>query len=151
MKSTPIAFYGSRRITAQLQHEGYAVNRKRIQTYMREMGIWGLAPGPHTSSPHPRHPIYPYLLRGVTAAYPNHIWGIDITYSTLAAWLALSRGDYRLVFALRGGLGTVGNVGTAVCADGGSTSPCHGRARHLESRPGQPFYQSSVYGVALSR
>lgn len=83
-------FYGSRRITAQLQHEGYAVNRKRIQTYMREMGIWGLAPGPHTSTPHPRHPIYPYLLRGVTAAYPNHIWGIDITYSRLRhGWLYL--------------------------------------------------------------
>ncbi len=83
-------FYGSRRITAQLQHEGYAVNRKRIQTYMREMGIWGLAPGPHTSTPHPRHPIYPYLLRGVTAAYPNHIWGIDITYIRLRhGWLYL--------------------------------------------------------------
>ena len=57
---------------------------------MREMGIWGLAPGPHTSTPHPRHPIYPYLLRGVTAAYPNHIWGIDITYSRLRhGWLYL--------------------------------------------------------------
>ena len=44
-------FYGSRRMTAQLQREGYAVNRKRIQHYMREMGIWGLAPGPQTSPP----------------------------------------------------------------------------------------------------
>lgn len=57
---------------------------------MREMGIWGLAPGPHTSTPHPGHTIYPYLLRGVTAAYPNHIWGIDITYIRLRhGWLYL--------------------------------------------------------------
>ncbi|AEJ40391.1 transposase IS3/IS911 family protein [Sulfobacillus acidophilus TPY] len=49
-------FYGSRRMTAQLQREGHPVNRKRIQRYMHEMGIWGIAPGPHTSTPHPQHP-----------------------------------------------------------------------------------------------
>ncbi len=37
-------FDGSQRMTAPWQREGYAVNRKRIQHYMREMGIWGLAP-----------------------------------------------------------------------------------------------------------
>ena len=83
-------FYGSRRITAQLQHEGHLVNRKRIQGYMREMGIWGLAPGPHTSTPHPTHPLYPYLLKNVVAAHPDHVWGIDITYIRLRhGWLYL--------------------------------------------------------------
>lgn len=83
-------FYGSRRMTAQLQREGHAVNRKRIQHYMREMGIWGLAPGPQTSTPHPEHKIYPYLLKDITAAYPNHVWGIDITYIRLHhGWLYL--------------------------------------------------------------
>ncbi len=77
-------FYGSRRMTVQLQQEGHAINRKRVQRYMREMGIWGLAPGPHTSTRHSAHPIYPYLLKGVTPAYPNHVWGIDITYIRLA-------------------------------------------------------------------
>lgn len=33
---TTRTFYRSRRITARLQHKGYAVNRKRIQSYMRE-------------------------------------------------------------------------------------------------------------------
>ena len=75
-------FYGSRRMTAQLQHEGHAVNRKRVQRYMRDMGIWGIAPGPHTSTPQPGHKIYPYLLKGVMPAFPNHVWGIDITYRT---------------------------------------------------------------------
>ena len=66
------------------------VNRKRVQRYMREMGIWGLAPGPQTSTRHPQHPVYPYLLKGVTPAYPNPVWGIDVTDIRLVhGWLYL--------------------------------------------------------------
>lgn len=43
-------FYGSRRMTAPLNQEGYAMNRKRVQRDLRAMGIWGLAPGPQTST-----------------------------------------------------------------------------------------------------
>ena len=68
-------FYGSRKIAKDL---GY--NRKRIQRLMREMGIEAIYQKPNVSIPHPDHRIYPYLLRGVTARYPNHIWGTDITY-----------------------------------------------------------------------
>lgn len=83
-------FDGSRRMTAPLQREGHAVNRKRIQHYMRDMGIWGLAPGPRTHTPHPKHPIYPYLLKKVIPAYPHHVCGIDITYIRLQqGWLYL--------------------------------------------------------------
>jgi putative transposase len=87
---TATPFYGSRRMTAVLRQEGWSVNRKRVQHAMRAMGLRGLAPGPDTSRPHPAHRIYPYLLRGVTAAYPNHVWGIDITYIRLrGTWLYL--------------------------------------------------------------
>jgi putative transposase len=83
-------YYGSRRITAVLRQEGQVINRKAVQRHMQEMGIAGVAPGPHTSRRHPTHPVYPYLLRSVTAAYPNHVWGIDITYVRLqAGWLYL--------------------------------------------------------------
>jgi putative transposase len=83
-------FYGSRRMPAQLNPEGYAMNRKHVQRDMREMGIWGLAPGPHTSTRHPQHPVYPYLLNGVTPAYPNPVWGIDVTDIRLVhGWLYL--------------------------------------------------------------
>lgn len=83
-------YYGSRRITAVLRQEGQVVNRKAVQRHMQEMGIAGLAPGPHTSRRHPTHPVYPYLLRTVTAAQPNHVWGIDITYVRLqGSWLYL--------------------------------------------------------------
>ncbi len=87
---TAYPFYGSRRVTATLCREGQEVNRKAVQRHMREMGIAGVAPGPHTSRPHPTHPTYPYLLRHTTAAHPNHVWGIDITYIRLqAGWLYL--------------------------------------------------------------
>jgi putative transposase len=83
-------YYGSRRIAAVLRQEGQVVNRKAVQRHMQEMGIAGLSPGPHTSRRHPRHPVYPYLPRYITAAYPDHVWGIDITYVRLqAGWLYL--------------------------------------------------------------
>jgi putative transposase len=83
-------YYGSRRLAAQLRREGLQVNRKAVQRHMREMGIAGIAPGPLTSTPSPEHRVYPYLLRGVTARYPNHVWGVDITYvKTQGSWLYL--------------------------------------------------------------
>lgn len=83
-------FYGSRKI-AFLLHPEFGVSRPTVQAYMREMGIFALVPGPHTSKSAPQHPIYPYLLRNMTAAYPNHIWGIDVTYIRLQhGWLYLT-------------------------------------------------------------
>lgn len=83
-------FYGSRRIAAVLRQEGTVLNRKAVQRHMREMGIAGISPGPATSKPAPRHRVYPYLLRSLTSAYPNHVWGIDITYIRLqAGWMYL--------------------------------------------------------------
>jgi putative transposase len=87
---TACPFYGSRRITAQLRREGREINRKAVQRHMREMGIAGICPAPNGSRRHAQHPVYPYLLRHVTAAYPNHVWGIDITYIRLRqGWLYL--------------------------------------------------------------
>ncbi len=83
--------YGSRRIAVMLKEDYHlVVNRKAVQRHMREMGIAGISPGPNLSQRHPEHRIYPYLLRGVTAAYPNHVWSIDITYIRLVAgWMYL--------------------------------------------------------------
>jgi putative transposase len=82
-------FYGSRKITALLRAE-WLINRKRVQRYMREMGLAGVCPGPNLSRPAPGHQIYPYLLRHIRARYPNHIWGIDITYIRMVSgWLYL--------------------------------------------------------------
>jgi len=83
-------FYGSRKIAFLLRSE-FGVSPPTVQAYMREMGIFALVPGPHTSKSAPPHPIYPYLLRNVTASHPNHIWGMDITYIRLThGWLYLT-------------------------------------------------------------
>lgn len=87
---TEFPFYGSRRVTVQLRREGREITRKTVQRHMREMGIRGIAPGPNLSKRTQAHAVYPYLLRNVTAAYPNHIWGIDITYIRLhKGWMYL--------------------------------------------------------------
>lgn len=87
---TACPFYGSRRITAQLQCEGTVINRKTVQRHMREMGIVGVAPGPNLSQRRKEHTVYPYLLRGVAINHPNHVWGIDITYIRLQKhWMYL--------------------------------------------------------------
>jgi putative transposase len=83
-------FYGSRRLSVCLQREGLVINRKAVQRHMREMGIVAIYPGPNLSKRELAHRVYPYLLRGVRAAEPDHIWGIDITYIRLVGgWLYL--------------------------------------------------------------
>lgn len=77
-------FYGSRRIAQELSQEGDPVNRKRVQRLMNLMGIESTAPKPKTSQPAPEHPVYPYLLRGLTINRANQVWCTDITYIPMA-------------------------------------------------------------------
>ena len=78
-------FYGSRRMTFDLNEEGRGVNRKRVQRLMRLMGLVGLVPRPGTSKAAAGNKIYPYLLRGVAVTEPNHVWASDITYIPMAS------------------------------------------------------------------
>jgi len=88
---TDYPFYGSRRMQAVLNKDDQIdISRQRVQRYMREMGIAGICPGPNLSRRDTEHRIYPYLLRGITAGYRNHIWGVDVTYIRLkGGWLYL--------------------------------------------------------------
>lgn len=81
-------FYGSRRMAVFLRGRGHRVNRKRVQRLMRGMGLAGMAPGPATSKPHPKHKVYPYLLRGVAVTRPDQVWSTDLTYIRLARGFA---------------------------------------------------------------
>jgi putative transposase len=74
-------YYGTRRMLHELESRyGICIGRDRIRHLMQRLGLEAIYPKPNTSKPSPGHKIYPYLLRGVTAAYPNHILGTDITY-----------------------------------------------------------------------
>lgn len=87
---TQYPFYGSRRIAAVLRHEEVPTNRTTVQRYMQEMGIAAIHPRPNLSRRNASHPVYPYLLRHTTSQYPNHVWGIDITYIRLrGGWMYL--------------------------------------------------------------
>jgi putative transposase len=78
---TETPFYGTRRITEYLRKEhDLQVERKRIRRLMQLMGLETIYPKPNLSKPAPEHRVFPYLLRGVTAKCPNHIWSTDITY-----------------------------------------------------------------------
>ena len=77
-------FYGSRSIARELGKKGYKANRKRVQRLMRLMGLESVAPKPSTSKPNEEHPVYPYLLRGLTISRPDQVWATDITYIPLA-------------------------------------------------------------------
>ncbi len=63
--------------------EGQDTCRETVRQYMAEMGLQVIYPKPNLSQRHPDHPIYPYLLRHITASYPNHIWGIVSTHIRL--------------------------------------------------------------------
>lgn len=87
---TACPFYGARKIAQALGEEGILIARKTVGAYMQEMGLEAIYPKPNLSQPAPAHRVYPYLLRGVRSAYPNHIWGIDITYiRLLSGWTYL--------------------------------------------------------------
>lgn len=81
---------GAIRLTHLLNKEGDGINRKTVRAYMIQMGLEAIYPKPHLSQSAPEHKVYPYLLRGVVSGYPNHIWGIDITYvRLLGGWMYL--------------------------------------------------------------
>jgi putative transposase len=76
-------FYGRRKILVELRRAGHQVNGKRVHRLMQVMGLQAMVPGPHTSTRHPKHPIYPYLLGGIDVVRPNQVWATDITYIPL--------------------------------------------------------------------
>jgi putative transposase len=81
---TRTPFYGSRKMTAWLETQGHAVNRKRISRLMEVLGIEAVYPKPKLSQPGEGHKIYPYLLRGMKVERVHQVWSTDITYIRMA-------------------------------------------------------------------
>ena len=77
-------FYGSRRMRAWLNRQGFPVSRKRVQRLMRVMGLRAIYRRPRTSQPAPQRRVYPYLLGKAKITRPNQVWAADITYLPMA-------------------------------------------------------------------
>jgi len=78
-------FYGSRRIRVALETEyQITIGRDHVRRLMATMGIEAIYPKKkkNTSVADNSHQKYPYLLSGIMADHPNHIWGTD-KYSTI--------------------------------------------------------------------
>jgi putative transposase len=77
-------FAGSRMMRDMLHQDDLYSGRRHVSTLMRRMGIRALYRKPNTSRRHPRHPVYPYLLRGQAVTRSNQVWAMDITYIPMA-------------------------------------------------------------------
>jgi putative transposase len=77
-------FAGARMLRDMLAREGTVVGRRHVGTLMRRMGIEALYRKPNTSKRHPKHAVYPYLLRGLDIDRANRVWAMDITYVPMA-------------------------------------------------------------------
>jgi putative transposase len=78
--------YGSRRITAELQHQGWEVNRKRVQRMMREGNLLCLRePSSWLVTTDSKHglSVFPNLTADLEVTGLNQLWVADITYIRL--------------------------------------------------------------------
>jgi transposase InsO family protein len=78
--------YGYRRLTALLKRAGWAVNHKRIQRLLREMGLQRPVKRRKTRTTHSQHdfPRYPNRVADLKPSRPDEVWVVDITYVRLA-------------------------------------------------------------------
>jgi transposase InsO family protein len=77
--------YGYRRITAELQQQGFAVNHKRVLRMMREDNLLCVRGRAFVVTTDSRHhlPVYPNLARDIKPTAINQLWIADITYIRL--------------------------------------------------------------------
>ena len=79
------AAYGYRRITRQLQREGFAANHKRVLRIMREDNLLCLRRKSFIITTDSSHglPVWPNLATDLTPDGPDQLWVADITYIRL--------------------------------------------------------------------
>ena len=73
-------YYGSRRLSKNLQAMGFVIGRGRTRRLMRAMGIVAIYTKPRTTIRTASHEVYPYLLRNLDVTDSNQVWCTDITY-----------------------------------------------------------------------
>lgn len=93
--------YGSRRIVAELQQQGYQISRQQVRTLMQQAGLQAIQPKsfvPRTTNSSHRKGYWPNLLLDKPMPQqPDLVWVSDLTYlplvngewAYLAAWMDL--------------------------------------------------------------
>lgn len=76
-------FYGTRKMTAWLNLQGYLVERKRVRRLLQVTDLEAIYPKPKTSLPGFQTQRYPYLLRRLVIERRDQVWSCDITYIRL--------------------------------------------------------------------
>lgn len=80
---TKFPFFGTRQMSNYISLHHYPCKRYDARWAYEQLGLQSLAPGPHTSKPHPEHKIYPYLLNNLEIIRPYQVFSTDITYIRL--------------------------------------------------------------------
>ena len=77
--------YGYRRITAELQKRGFAINHKRVLRMMREDNLLCVRRRKFVVTTDSRHnlPVYPNLAAQIKPTETNQLWVADLTYIRL--------------------------------------------------------------------
>jgi putative transposase len=78
-------WYGSRQMARHMKRNNQPCGRHCAHPLMRLMRLVPIYQEPNTSKRHPKHKIWPYLLRNVVIDRPNQVWCADITYFPLSA------------------------------------------------------------------
>ena len=77
-------FGGARMLARLLRRESHEVDRRRVRTLMKRMGVEALYCRPNTSRRNAQHKIWPYLLRGMKIQRANLVFALDTTYIPMA-------------------------------------------------------------------
>lgn len=77
---TKYPFFGSRQMSDFISMNHYPCKRHQTRWAYEQLGLQSVAPGPHTSKPHPEHKVYPYLLKELEIVRPCQVFSTDITY-----------------------------------------------------------------------
>lgn len=77
---TKYPFFGTRQMSDYISLHHYPCKRHEARWAYEALSLRSVAPGPHTSRPHPEHKVYPYLLRDLEIVRPCQVFSTDITY-----------------------------------------------------------------------
>jgi putative transposase len=73
-------FKGYKRITDDLNDQGYSINHKRVYRLMKLMGLQAIYPKKNLSRRRQEDIVFPYLLKDRPPERVHDCWGVDITY-----------------------------------------------------------------------